>query len=233
MTSLRALGCLVAVADHGSVTRAAAALHASQPAVSHQLAALEREAGTPLLHREARGVRLTPAGRAAVAEARRAIEAAASALRSARAVGAGSGGALRLVTAQSLISMLAPVLGAWHQERPEVSLSVRESTSAEEVLDLLRADEVDLVEPVMRTAVTTAAPQLAAAGLGVAVCPVTALTPGFRGAVRSFTPAWTRTLTALTPAAPDPLAARFLADLRRSGIPGDVQQLAAAPRPVQ
>ena len=77
MASLRALECLVAVADSGSITQAALLLHSSQPAVSHQLASLERETRTVLLRREPRGVKLTPAGRAAVADARRAIEAAA------------------------------------------------------------------------------------------------------------------------------------------------------------
>ncbi|HJP72844.1 MAG TPA: LysR family transcriptional regulator [Pseudonocardiaceae bacterium] len=85
MATLRALECLVAVADTGSFTQAARLPHSSQPAVSHQLAVLERETRTPLLRREPRGVTLTPAGRAAVADARRAIDAAASVVRSARA----------------------------------------------------------------------------------------------------------------------------------------------------
>src|SRR4051812_28645106 len=110
MATLRALECLVAVADTGSITRAARLLHSSQPAVSQQLAALEREARTVLLLREPRGVKLTAAGRAAVAEGRRAVEAAASAVSSARAVGEASGGTLRLACAQSLtVPLLAPV----------------------------------------------------------------------------------------------------------------------------
>lgn len=289
MASLRALECLVAVADSGSITHAAALLHSSQPAVSHQLASLEREAGTSLLLREPRGVRLTPAGRAAVADARRAIESAASAMRAARTVRVGGGGVLRLATAQSLLSVLAPVLGRWHQRHQNVGLTLHESTSAEELHALLGSDEADLVlipgsqserftttvvaeeevvliappdhalaakrtvtlqdlngaglvhfaptnglstwldralieagvrvDTVMRTAVTTAAPQLAAAGLGVAVCPVSAITPGFTGAVRPFAPRWTRTLVALTPGTPDPLAQRFIDDLHASGVP--------------
>jgi len=86
-------------------------------------------------------------------------------------------------------------------------------------------------EAVMRTAVTAAAPQLAAAGLGVAVCPVSAVSAGFPGAVRSFSPRWVRQLGAVTGAAPDPLAARFIDDLRARGVhvPGDVRaQLTAA-----
>jgi DNA-binding transcriptional LysR family regulator len=300
MTSLRALECLVAVADSGSVTQAAVLLRSSQPAVSHQLAALERETGTTLLRREPRGVRLTPAGRAAVAEARRAIDAAASAVRSARAVGEATGGTLRLACAQSLVSVLAPVIREWHHRREEVSITMRESTSAEELHGFIDSDEADLAlmpapvpdhltatvvadeeivlaapmdhpltrqpvirlrdldgvrlvhfapenglsswldlslaaagarpETVMRTAVTATAPQLAAAGLGVAVCPVSAISAGFPGAVRSFSPRWVRQLAAVTPAAPDPLTARFIANLRSHGVqvPRDVRtQLAA------
>src|SRR5690242_17891943 len=110
MASLRALECLVAVADSGSITQAAQLLHSSQPAVSHQLASLEHETRSVLLRREARGVKLTPAGRAAVADARRAIDAAAAAVRSARAAGEATGGTLRLACAQSLVSVLAPVI---------------------------------------------------------------------------------------------------------------------------
>jgi DNA-binding transcriptional LysR family regulator len=288
MASLRALECLVTVADSGSITQAALLLHSSQPAVSHQLAALEREAGTILLRRERRGVKLTPAGRAAVADARRAIEAAASAVRSARAAGEAAGGSLRLACAQSLVSVLAPVIREWHHRRPEVAITLRESTSADELHGFIDSDEADVVlmpapvpdrftttlvadeeivlaaptdhpmarqpvvrmqdldgvclvhfapqnglsgwldrslakagvrpEPVMRTSVTATAPQLAAAGLGVAVCPVSAVSAGFPGAVRSFSPRWVRQLVAVTPATLDPLAARFIANLRAHGV---------------
>ena len=77
-------------------------MHLTQPAVSHQLAELERETRTALLNRRPRGVSLTPAGNAALPHARRAIEAAASAVHSARAVGDGTGGSLRVACAESL-----------------------------------------------------------------------------------------------------------------------------------
>jgi DNA-binding transcriptional LysR family regulator len=57
MTTLRTLECLVALVEHGSVSEAAAALHMSQPAVSHQIAALEKELGVPVVERLWRGVR--------------------------------------------------------------------------------------------------------------------------------------------------------------------------------
>jgi DNA-binding transcriptional LysR family regulator len=73
-------------------------------------------------------------------------------------------------------------------------------------------------ETVMRTAVSAAAPQLAAAGLGVAICPVSTVSAGFPGAVRSFSPRWIRQLVAVTPAAPDPLTAQFIGDLTARGV---------------
>ena len=284
MVSLRAFECLIAVADTGSITQAARLLFLSQPAVSHHVSVLEREAGTALLLRESRGVRLTPAGRAAARDARRSVEAAQSALRSAQQVGAGEAGALRLACVQSLVFVLAPVMGRWHQKQPQVALTLRESTSMTELMGLVDADEVDMLvvpgpaperftatdvtheeivvvtpadhpltaqpsvtfadlhgrplvhystqndlglwlddafaraqvkpRPIVRTSVTGAAAQLAAAGMGVAVCPVSALGATTSRQVRSFAPRWLRTLVAVTPSDPDPLAARFINDLR-------------------
>ena len=51
-----------AVARHGSFSRAAEAMARSQPAVSHQVGALERELGAPLLVRGRAGAVLTAAG---------------------------------------------------------------------------------------------------------------------------------------------------------------------------
>ena len=61
MLDVRRLRVLHAVAGYGSVTAAAAALGYSAPAVSQQLAALEREVGMTLTERAGRGVSLTPA----------------------------------------------------------------------------------------------------------------------------------------------------------------------------
>lgn len=296
MATLRALECLVAVTDTGSITEAARLLHSSQPAVSQQIAALERETRTPLLRRESRGVSLTPAGRAAVAHARRALEAAASVVRSARATGEARGGSLRLVCAQSLtVPLLAPVIRAWHRHHPQVAIGIREAVSPDGLFAPVQGEDVDVfvlpgpvdgrfvstvladeeivltaprdhrlaenrsvhlseldgedlvhyapdnglsswldrslgaaglrLKPVMRTSVTSAAPQLAAAGLGIAISPVSAVSAGFPGAVRSFSPRWVRQLVAVTPGEPDPLAARFIADLRTRGVrvPRDVR----------
>ena len=61
-------------------------------------------------------------------DARRAIDAAAAALRSARAVGDTEGGSLRLACAQSLtVAVLAPVIRRWHRRHPEVTITLREA----------------------------------------------------------------------------------------------------------
>ncbi|CAM5291582.1 LysR family transcriptional regulator OS=Streptomyces alboniger OX=132473 GN=CP975_31360 PE=3 SV=1 [Streptomyces alboniger] len=62
MIEARRLHILRAVADHRTVTAAAAALYLTPSAVSQQLTALEQETGHRLVERSARGVRLTPAG---------------------------------------------------------------------------------------------------------------------------------------------------------------------------
>lgn len=56
------LRVLVAIARHGSVTAAAAALNYAQPSISHHMARLEAETGAKLMERSGRGVRLTEAG---------------------------------------------------------------------------------------------------------------------------------------------------------------------------
>jgi LysR family hca operon transcriptional activator len=68
---LRHLRYFVAVAEAGSLTVAAARkLHTSQPSLSRQIRDLEHEVGAQLLTRRARGIELTPAGRAFLEHAR-------------------------------------------------------------------------------------------------------------------------------------------------------------------
>ncbi|WP_433796435.1 hypothetical protein [Actinoplanes sp. CA-252034] len=56
--------------------------------------------------------------------------------------------------------------------------------------------------------------------------PVSAVSAGFPGTVRSFSPRWARQLVAVTPGEPDPLAARFITDPRTHGVrvPRDVKK---------
>jgi LysR family hca operon transcriptional activator len=82
---LRHLRYFVAVAEAGSLTVAAARkLHTSQPSLSRQIRDLENEVGAQLLTRRARGIELTPAGRAFLDHARLALSQAEAASEAAR-----------------------------------------------------------------------------------------------------------------------------------------------------
>src|SRR3954454_14310621 len=98
MATLRQLEYLVTVVDQGSFTRAAEILHVTQPALSHQIRALERSSGGPLLERLPRTVRLTPTGRAMLPHARAALADAERASCAARQAAGLEGGRLPLPT---------------------------------------------------------------------------------------------------------------------------------------
>jgi DNA-binding transcriptional LysR family regulator len=146
MVSMRTLECLVSIVEHGSLTRAAALLHMSQPALSHQIAALERELGTPVIERRPRGVRPTAAGLAAAAEARIALAAADRAVTAGRRVAAGAGGRIRIACAETMTAwVLVPVLRSWRRRFPQVELDLKEYTSADAMLEVLLSGGTDVV----------------------------------------------------------------------------------------
>jgi DNA-binding transcriptional LysR family regulator len=145
MASLKALSCLVALVDEKSVTRAAAKLGMSQPALSHQIAAIERELGTAAVERLPRGVRPTAAGMAAAEIARTALDAADRAIAAGRAAGLGQRGRVRIASTETISGwLLPPVLRRWRTERPDVDLELTEYRSADRMIDALDAGRVDL-----------------------------------------------------------------------------------------
>jgi DNA-binding transcriptional LysR family regulator len=290
MTTLRTLECLVALVEHGSVSEAAAVLHMSQPAVSHQIAALERELGVPVVERMWRGVRVTAAGRAAAEEARTALHAAGQAIQIGKRVGSGAAGRLRISCVETMTSwFLVPVLRHWRSRRPDVALELSEFTSADAMAVKLAAGATDIavgprpdhsdahletcgqeemvavasaahrfagmsavpisalaeemfvhyapsngmatwvdqlaarhdvvLNPVLRTCSPRTAAQLAAAGMGVTIVPISALAQRPAGVVRRLRPTIKRDIIAAVAAPSDTLVQRFLADLHRRGIP--------------
>lgn len=133
-----------AVAESGSVSRAADALYLSQPAVSRAVQKLEEALDTPLFTRSSRGVSLTNAGaalherlRAAFAE----IEAGERELRLAKELGVGS---LTIGASSTLCKyLLLPFLKGFVEQNPHVRITI-ESQSTSHTLRLLEERKLDL-----------------------------------------------------------------------------------------
>lgn len=141
----RQLEYFLAVADLGSFTAAAAAQRVAQPSLSQALKALEREVGTPLFRRLPRGVALTPAGTALVAPARQVARDLQTARAAVQEVIGLQGGTLDLATLPALtLDPLAPVLGEFRQDHPEVALSISEPEQSALVHELVRTGEAEL-----------------------------------------------------------------------------------------
>lgn len=134
----------LAVAEHHSFTRAAAALHVSQPALSQQVRQLEESLGAQLFDRSGRTTRLTDAGEVYLRYARRASQELQEGKRAIHDVSDLSRGSLRVaVTPTFTTYLVGPLVQAFHSRYPGIVLNVRE-ISQERMEELLLADEVDV-----------------------------------------------------------------------------------------
>jgi DNA-binding transcriptional LysR family regulator len=120
---LRHLEHFVAVAEERNFTRAARRLHLVQSALSVSIRSLETDLGARLFERTTREVALTDAGRVLLPEARRTLEAAASARAAVLGAQEGLRGTLRLGMMQviSLVDV-GSLVARFHQDRPLVDI---------------------------------------------------------------------------------------------------------------
>lgn len=143
-TGLRALEVLLAVDEHGSITRAGEELGLAQPTVSGYLLRLERQLGLPLVERTVRGSQLTESGTTAARWAREVIDASDRFEASVATLRQGAAGSLTLAASMTVAEYLVPTwLSALERERPgtAVSLDVRNS---EDVMRLVMDGHADL-----------------------------------------------------------------------------------------
>ena len=132
------------VAQRGSFSAAAEALSFTQSAVSQQIAALEREAGTTLVERSVRGIRLTDAGRALVRHTEAILGRLAEAEAELEAIAGLRGGRLRMASFESAGATLMPLAIATFRERHpavELSLSLAEPMDS---LPKLKSGELEI-----------------------------------------------------------------------------------------
>ncbi|MFI8074199.1 LysR family transcriptional regulator [Streptomyces sp. NPDC086033] len=125
---LRNIRYFLAVADAGSITEAAKALHLSQPPLSTAMAKLESELGVPLLNRLPRGVTLTPAGRYLQAAGRRLIAEEQRLSATLRAMGEGLEGELRVgAEPMGLWRVVSTRVASFLSAHPRVSLELMDA----------------------------------------------------------------------------------------------------------
>jgi DNA-binding transcriptional LysR family regulator len=142
---LRHLRYFVAVAEELHFHRAATRLHISQPPLSQQIRALERELGVTLLSRNRRRVALTAAGAGFLEDARAILASVDRAAEHARAIARGSQGTLSIgfVGSAMFSPTLPDMLREFRAGHPGVDLVLRElPTSAQ--LGALVAGELDV-----------------------------------------------------------------------------------------
>ncbi|MEO3977592.1 transcriptional regulator CynR [Streptomyces sp. CAU 1734] len=141
---LRHLRYLLAVAEHGSFTRAAEELRISQPTLSQQIRQLEKTLGVQLLDRTGRTVRPTDAGETYLRYARRALRDLAAGRRAVLDVQDLARGHLRLAMTPTFTAyLIGPLAAEFHARYPALTLDVREMTQ-DRIEAALLADELDL-----------------------------------------------------------------------------------------
>jgi len=129
---LNHLRSFVAVAQFGHLTRAAEALHLSQPALSAHIKALEEEFGVMLFERSSSGMTLTPSGRLLLAEAEQIIGAVEHLKHSAQELRGEPTGTLRLGTVLDPAVLRVGDLLVRAQERyPQIAIELTQVMSSD------------------------------------------------------------------------------------------------------
>ncbi|MEU4578318.1 LysR family transcriptional regulator [Nonomuraea sp. NPDC023979] len=138
MIDTRRLRTLRAVADHGTVTAAAATLHLTPSAVSQQLVALEHEVGHRLFVRDGRGVRLNAVGKIMLAHANEVLAQLERAEAEVAAYATGAAGEVTAACFATAISaVLSPAIVALRATTPGIQVRVRDAEGHQSLAMLL------------------------------------------------------------------------------------------------
>ncbi|HDY7415451.1 TPA: transcriptional regulator CynR [Klebsiella pneumoniae] len=141
---LRHIHYFLAVAEHRGFTRAATALHVSQPALSQQIRQLEESLGAQLFDRSGRHIQLTDAGEAWLGYAKNALRSLEEGKRAIHDVEDLSRGSLRVAVTPTFTSwLIGPLMARFYARYPNITLELQEM-SQEKMEELLLNDELDI-----------------------------------------------------------------------------------------
>lgn len=161
MIELRHLKALVAVAETGNLSKAGKRLNLSQPALSHQMKALEDHVGAELFQRKSSPLKLSPAGDRLLTTAYEVEKIMMQSERDLSRIAQGKAGKLRIaVECHSCFDWLMPSMDAFREGWPEVEMDLVSGFQPDPI-GLLNDDVADLV------IVSQAKPRR-----GVAYCPL-------------------------------------------------------------
>jgi len=167
---LKQMRYFLAVAEERNFTRAAERLHMAQPPLTRQIQALEQDIGAALFVRTARGVVLTEAGEALLAEVPNLLALAQRAKEQAVLASEGQTGRLDVgVFGSGVLDVIPRILARFHAERPEVRIVLHNLTKHEQLQALreqlivgfnrlIPAEDDLVVEPVLRESMMVALP---------------------------------------------------------------------------
>ena len=141
--SFRQLQSLVLVAQHQSVSKAANALHVTQPAVSLQLRTLEEITGAALTRKVGRSIQLTAAGEVMAEFSERILRLWEQAGDELAALNGIAGGTLRIGAVTTAEHLLPPLLVPFTTARPDVRLKLQVGNRVE-IVNMLARQEIDL-----------------------------------------------------------------------------------------
>lgn len=150
--SMQHLMALVAIGEAGSMTAAAQRLGVAQPALSIAIAKLEARLGTPLLHREPRGVRMTEAGRLLLARAYDILALTQTSLNEVEALRSEPQGEIAIGLPSSTAAVAAlPIIEHLSARYPKIRLRVVEAFSSY-LWNWLQSGDIDMAVVFDRTA---------------------------------------------------------------------------------
>lgn len=145
MLEVRHLQSLVALADCGTLSRAAERVHLTQSALSHQLRWLESHYQTRLVERDGRSLRLTRAGERLVALGRTVVDEIQSAERDVAKIAHQPSGTLRIaLECHTCFDWLLPIMHVFRGHWPEVQLDLVSGFHSNPI-ELLADREADLI----------------------------------------------------------------------------------------